>query len=111
LTYALGLLGSLLLAVGSFGAGAVPAGVGTLPAWVGIASCVVGVALLLMAWWLLRSRPVRSVLLAGALWSLPLLFAAPLLSRDVYAYAGQAHLVDLGSPPPPDALAARRSAG
>ncbi|GAC1440506.1 MAG: hypothetical protein NVSMB55_05420 [Mycobacteriales bacterium] len=100
MTYALGLLGSLLLAVGSFGAGAVPAGVWSLrPVWLGVVLCLAGLLLLLLAWWRLRSSSVRTVLLASGLWAGPLLLAAPLLSRDVYAYAGQAHLVDVGRNP------------
>ncbi|MCA1712033.1 MAG: polyprenol phosphomannose-dependent alpha 1,6 mannosyltransferase MptB [Actinobacteria bacterium] len=37
---------------------------------------------------------MREVLVACALWTLPLLFARPLFSKDVYLYAGQAVLDD-----------------
>ena len=92
----LGLLGSLLLAVGGFGVGAPPDRV-DIP--LALPMCVAGVLLLLLAWWRLRSASVRSLLTATGLWSLPLLAAAPLFSRDVYAYAGQAHLVLTGLDP------------
>lgn len=93
---AVGLLGSLLLAAGGFGAGAVPPSL----RWHSVLAlplCVLGVLLLVAAWWALR-RSSRS-LLAAALWSVPLLVTPPLFSRDVYAYAGQAHLVALGLDP------------
>jgi hypothetical protein len=103
---ALGLLGSVLLAVGAFGVGAVPASLDDwwLPAsstgrGVSYALCAVGVLLLLAAWWGLRSAGQRSVLAAAGAWALPLLVAPPLFSRDVFAYAGQAHLVVVGLDP------------
>lgn len=74
MTLALGLAGSVLLAVGHL--------------W------VLGVLLLVGAWWLLRGAGVRSLLLASALWTLPLLAARPLFSKDVYLYAAQAVLDD-----------------
>jgi hypothetical protein len=92
----LGLLGSVLLAVGGFGVGAPPA---RLDVPLALPMCVAGVLLLLVGWWQLRSAPVRAVLRTTGLWSLPLLVAAPLFSRDVYAYAGQAHLVLSGLDP------------
>ncbi len=58
--------------------------------------CVVA---LLASWWLLRDRSVRTVLTAAAAWSAPLLVVPPLYSRDLYAYAGQAHLVLVGLDP------------
>lgn len=102
----LGLLGSALLAVGAFGVGAVPA---SLNGWwlpsssagrgLSFALCGLGVVVLLLAWWRLRSADVRAVLRAAVVWSLPLLLAPPLFSRDVFAYAGQAHLVAAGLDP------------
>lgn len=98
--YAVGLVGSVLLAVGSYGGGAVPSGVWRLhPTWLGVLLCAVGVLLLLVAWWRLRGSATSAVLQAAALWSVPLLVSVPLFSRDVYAYAGQAHLVDAGLSP------------
>ena len=95
-----GLAGTLLVALGALGAGAVPID-GTwlgLPAGgadgAGTVAVAAGVALLLAAWWLSRRHLAdvapRALVRATALWSLPLLVAPPLMSRDVYAYAGQA---------------------
>jgi alpha-1,6-mannosyltransferase len=66
---------------------------------VSYALCGAGVVLLLACWWRLRSASTQTVLLAATSWAVPLLVAAPLFSRDVYAYAGQAHLVDVGLSP------------
>lgn len=106
-----GLLGAALLAAGGVGVGAVPRykdavaallGVQALHRsyagrWVALALVVVGLALLAGAWWrvgrMLDRLAPRSVVLVAALWSLPLLVGPPLFSRDVYAYAGQGHLV------------------
>ncbi len=107
-----GFLGTLLLAVGGIGAGAVPnigrdaiaetlhlqwlQGGGTTRT-VCAALALFGVALLTLSWWQLRFQlPVlapRALVLVAALWSLPLLLAPPLFSRDIYAYAGQGNLV------------------
>jgi hypothetical protein len=40
-----------------------------------------------------RGVPVKKVVLVVAIWTLPLLFAPPLFSRDVYSYAGQGEMV------------------
>jgi alpha-1,6-mannosyltransferase len=40
-----------------------------------------------------RGLPVRKVVLVVIVWTLPLLFAPPLFSRDVYSYAGQGEMV------------------
>jgi hypothetical protein len=106
-----GLLGTTLLAGGGIGAGAVPqykdAVAGFLHLeWVHsndtartvcTVLVLVGLLLLTSVWWQLRhlldSLTPRAVLVIAGLWSLPLLFAEPLFSRDVYAYAGQGHLV------------------
>jgi len=54
-------------------------------------------SLLLVCWWQLRRRLPdllpREVVVTAALWALPLLVAPPLFSADIYAYAGQGHLV------------------
>jgi hypothetical protein len=60
-----------------------------------------GVLLLLDSWLRLRPRagrpdPTRHILW---LWSLPLLLAPPLFSRDAYSYAGQGRLVHVGIDP------------
>ncbi|MDT7573627.1 MAG: alpha,6-mannosyltransferase [Actinomycetota bacterium] len=103
---ALGAVGSALVAAGGFGAGSVPASLagswlhGTSTGRV-VATVVsaTGVVALLVAWWLLRGAASRVVLTAAATWTAPLLVAVPLFSRDVFAYAGQAHLVDVGVDP------------
>lgn len=106
-----GLGGSVLLALSGPGAGAVPTyrdAVATLLHldWVHTSTAgrvvstffaLIGMVLLTSAWWQLRSNldrtAPRGILVAAALWSLPLLLSTPLFSRDVYAYAGQGHLV------------------
>src|SRR3954470_934198 len=60
-----------------------------------------GVLLMLDSWLRLRPRagrakPTRHVVW---LWSLPLLVAPPLFSRDAYSYAGQGRLVHVGIDP------------
>ena len=88
-----GLLGSGLITAGSWGSGALPPGQG---GWgPGTPLVLVGVLLLAAAWWLLRSGAVAAALL----WSLPLLVAPPLFSRDAYAYVGQGALVADGLDP------------
>ncbi len=54
----------------------------------------VGMALLVDAW--LRMRPVhgrKAPSLAWLLWSLPIMLAAPLFSRDAYSYAAQGKII------------------
>ena len=75
-----GVLGSALVATGG------------LVSWLGL-------ALLAASWWASRSLGVRHQRAAGLLWALPLLAAAPLYSRDLHAYAGQAALVVAGHDP------------
>jgi hypothetical protein len=64
---------------------------------------VAGVLLLTGAWWRIGRRLSElgsaTLLKAAGLWSMPLLVAPPLFSRDVYAYAGQANLVANGLDP------------
>jgi alpha-1,6-mannosyltransferase len=63
----------------------------------------VGVLLLVGAWWRARRSldelAPSALVRATALWSLPLLVAPPLFSRDVYSYAGQALLAARGTSP------------
>ena len=100
-----GALGSLLVGAGALGAGARPA-VGfwpELPRVLGTVLVVIGVLLLVGAWWRARRSlddvAPSALVRATALWSLPLLAAPPLLSRDVYSYAGQALLAARGISP------------
>ena len=88
-----GVVGSTLVAVGGWGSGALPPG--TSGRGPGTPLVLVGVLLLSAAWWQLRASAGRAALL----WSVPLLLAPPMFSRDVYAYAGQAALVVEGLDP------------
>jgi hypothetical protein len=108
---ALGLGGSVLLAVGGLAAGAMPAqvpfGLAILrrhPGW-GIVLAYTGLVLLIAAWWhlghLVRSatgeRPTpKQLMVTLAVWSAPLLLAPPLFSRDVYSYLAQGAMVGAG---------------
>jgi alpha-1,6-mannosyltransferase len=112
-----GTVGSVLLALGSTGAGALPAaGLDLLrgSSALALALCVVGVLLLSAVWWASRGGSARHQLTAAGLWSLPLLLAAPLASRDAFAYVGQGALVAEGLDPyavGPGALASSPTAG
>jgi alpha-1,6-mannosyltransferase len=106
-----GALSTTVLAVAGVGAGAVPgpkdAIAGTLhlnglhgDPWVeAICTVLTLIAMigLVSCWWRLRTLLItlspRALVLITALWALPLIFAPPLFSRDLYAYAGQGHLV------------------
>lgn len=106
-----GVVGTSLLAFGGVGAGAVPHLKDAIALFLHLTwlhdngpiqtVCTVlvfvGMLLLVTCWWQLRhllgSLSPRSILLVAGLWSLPLLIAPPLFSRDVYAYAGQGNLV------------------
>ncbi len=116
-TIALGAEGSLLMLLGSLGAG------GTLmrdPVLadgplsliryghgreLAFAATYLGFAVLLWAWIrlgrgvLAHLVPARGVLLAGAAWMVPLLIAPPLFTRDVYSYLGQGLLAVHGLDP------------
>jgi hypothetical protein len=112
-----GLAAALLLAAGAYGAGALPAGdpaaelrgrglaAASLEFRLGLAACLVGTVGLVAAWWRV-GRHVhddvpgpRWLAVTGALWTLPLLFAPPLGSRDVYSYACQGWLYAHGMNP------------
>ena len=97
-----GLAGSVLVASGSWLAGATPGpaprtvggAVGTDAGFrVGLVAALVGLAVLSGVWWRLVTgapRPSRRWLLTtGLVWLLPVLLAAPLGSRDLYASACQ----------------------
>lgn len=118
--YALpGFLGSLFMSLGSLGVGWFPLSIDALK-WplvnflqtqtVGLALSrslvVVGAALLLQAWLVigidtLHSKTVTTNQLYAtlAIWISPLLFAAPLFSRDVYSYYMQGRLLLNGHNP------------
>ena len=111
-----GLTGSLLLAGGGWWAGATPGPAPqqraealwgtTVGSRLGLLACLIGLVLLGWAWWRLaglttgwgraksdrgaQEHPTtRWLLITGVLWAAPLLLAAPLASRDLYAYACQ----------------------
>lgn len=112
----LGLLGSVLVAVGSLGIGITPKpdpiahlpGLGllrsTLPGQaLATGSIIAGIAVLLTAW-LALGRDLRAGTGPGVaglrralwLWAWPLLLTPPLFSRDAYSYAAQGNLVRHG---------------
>jgi len=114
-----GFAGSVLLALGSLGAGAPPVydpvkrtpviavlrdGIGER---VALALVYLGLAVLGMAW-LHLGRSLRhgeagtdpsQLLRTAALWGAPLLVCVPLFSRDLYAYAAQAQIAHAGLDP------------
>src|SRR6478735_6399884 len=113
-----GTLGMSLVAAGSISPAFLPADTFELPAsplierfgleWLGTGAgrvlttvmLAVGLALLVDAW--LRMRPVhgrKAPSLAWLLWSLPIMLAPPLFSRDAYSYAAQGKIVSRGMDP------------
>jgi len=118
-TVAAGLAGSVLLLLGSLGAGAMPAydpvkrtpvlavlrhGVGER---IALTLVYAGLAVLALAW-LHLGRSVRRrepgteqtrLLRIAALWGAPLVVAVPLFSRDLYSYAAQAQITHAGLDP------------
>lgn len=113
----LGTLGSVLLALAGFGVGALPVDGGPaaalgLPgltfghgALLAMVLCWAGVALLVLSWLSLGPRavagrlPVRDGAWATALWSLPMMPAVPLFSRDAYSYLAQGAMTAAGVDP------------
>lgn len=114
-----GLCGSVLLMVGSLGAGALPVydPVSRTPVLrllrqgggpdVALGMVYGGLALLCLAW-LYIGRAVRrgldgtgtgDLIRTFLMWAAPLLLAAPLFSRDMYSYAAQAQLTHAGLDP------------
>ncbi len=91
----LGLAATVLLAASGFLAGKPVPHDG---AWLlGVVVWFVALALLIRAWWTLRDETdQRGVLVTAAIWSVPLLFAPPLGSHDIYAYACQGQLFNAG---------------
>lgn len=116
-TVLLGLLGSILLAAGAMGAGAVlvqdPLLTGGPLSWLryghgrDIARTVLYTGFGLLVWaWVRLGRDVlrgiadrRQVLTAGGLWIVPILGCPPLFTRDVYSYLGQGALALAGLDP------------
>ncbi|MGW5241826.1 polyprenol phosphomannose-dependent alpha 1,6 mannosyltransferase MptB [Monashia sp. NPDC004114] len=107
-----GMLGMTLVAAGSISPAFLPSDAFEPPSsslidrlnleWLGgpvgrvvtTALLAVGMALLVDAW--LRLRPVsgrKAPSLAWLLWSVPILFAPPLFSRDAYSYAAQGQII------------------
>lgn len=116
----LGLTGSLLMAVGALGSGALPVpnplfglrvlGLPARNATLAIAVTYAGIGLMVLAWlWIgkmLRSRgavapaPDRAQLArTAALWAFPLAVAPPMFSRDVYSYLAQSAILARGLDP------------
>ncbi|NES12406.1 MULTISPECIES: polyprenol phosphomannose-dependent alpha 1,6 mannosyltransferase MptB [Micromonospora] len=95
-----GLAGAVLLTVAGWLGGALPdappvtrlVDVWDAPHGPGVLACwLAGTLLLVWAWWSLRwgAPSTRWAYLTAGLWSLPLLVAPPVGSRDVYSYACQ----------------------
>ncbi|WP_211268979.1 polyprenol phosphomannose-dependent alpha 1,6 mannosyltransferase MptB [Saccharothrix syringae] len=109
-TILLGVAGVMLLALGGTGAGAVlkhdPLIADTSLSWIryghghDLATAVLYLGLGLVIWsWVRLGRMVRNrhvgspaVLTAVVAWTLPLLFAPPLFSKDIYSYLAQGQL-------------------
>lgn len=121
---AVGLLGSLLVVAGSFGVGWL-ASASPINRWQWLipwrtqeAGVMTGTVLLTLGCWVMfwawlrlgqTVRPfgrgsLRTVNLATALWSLPMVVALPIFSRDIFAYVGQGRLMVAGQDPYRDAI-------
>ncbi|MEB8327003.1 polyprenol phosphomannose-dependent alpha 1,6 mannosyltransferase MptB [Dietzia kunjamensis] len=112
-----GVLGSVLLTIAGFGAGALPVDGGVavaagLPGYtfghgevLALILCWAGVALLVTSWLALGPRavsgrlPTRDAVWATALWSAPMLPAVPLFSRDAWSYLAQGAMSAAGVDP------------
>ena len=109
----LGMAGSGVLAAGAYQVAARPGqadadGLPGLDQAAGTIACLVGLVILTTAWWLtgrVTAAPGGPPLTGGwmlvtaALWTVPLLLVPPIASRDVYAYACQGAVLELGSNP------------
>ncbi len=115
---ALGFLGAVLVALGSLGVGWLAVG-SPLNRWrwlvpwrvempgvfASVVILTVGVWVMYVAWLRLGRllRPwgtsLKELWIASVLWSVPLLLAVPIFSRDVYAYIGQGRIVLGGGDP------------
>ncbi len=113
-----GTVGSLLLTVGSLGAGAAPVfnpvfripvlGLFSRMTTVALAFAFTGVFMIVLAWLALgrlsrpgRARAVSVPQMARTLimWIAPLVFTVPSFSRDVYSYLAQSEIVAMGQDP------------
>lgn len=110
-----GLAATVILTIGVYASGALPATdpgarlrrfgwAATPPSYrVGVAICLIGTVGWLLAWHRLGSNCERSgtrwQLMTGLLWTMPLLLAPPLASRDAYSYACQGWLYISGADP------------
>lgn len=114
-----GLVGSILLAIGAFGVGWLPVNtslhgnpvvMALRTPGVGVALArfcvIVGMALILQAWLVLgydvlrgKVRSLPALWWTLAAWSAPLILTPPLFSRDAYAYFTQGKLLIEGSTP------------
>ncbi|MFF0486393.1 polyprenol phosphomannose-dependent alpha 1,6 mannosyltransferase MptB [Streptomyces sp. NPDC004435] len=101
----LGAAGSLAVAVGGYGAGALPV-IGGGPLWsprasgvetAGAVLAALGLTLLVAAWWrygvLLARGAAGGALGTLTAWAAPLLLAPPLHSADVYSYVAQGAMI------------------
>jgi alpha-1,6-mannosyltransferase len=96
---ATGCAGSALVALGGFGAGALPVGAGHQHARLGLVCVYIGLALMVLAWWWYgRVAPAagRTAWVTLGLWAGPLLLAPPMFSRDVYSYLAQGLMAGAG---------------
>lgn len=116
-TILLGVAGVMLIALGGTGAGATlkrdPLLTDTSLSWIryghghDLATAVLYIGLGLVVWaWVRLGRMVRNrhvgsaaVLTAVVAWTLPLLFAPPLFSKDIYSYLAQGQLALNGLDP------------
>lgn len=113
-----GTIGSLLLAVGSLGAGAAPVfnpvfqlpvlGLFTRMPTVALAIAFTGMFMIVLGWlalgrlaWPGRERLISLPQLARTLvmWTAPLVVAVPMFSRDVYSYLAQSEIAARGFDP------------
>lgn len=127
---AVGVFGTLLITLGSTGAGWIGPG-STVRGWPIIEwprstqlmqnlctfAVIIGGLLLVAAWirlgTVLRKDPrpgnaLRNVIVASVAWAVPLAVAVPLYSRDLFAYVGQGRLVLNGINPYVEGIAAER---
>jgi alpha-1,6-mannosyltransferase len=113
-----GIMGALLVAFGSLGAGAAPV-YNPLPSvpviglfaripGVALAAALLGMGMIISGWLLLGrfARPGRPRLISRAqlnrtllMWAVPLMFIPPLFSKDVYSYLAQSSIVSRGLDP------------
>lgn len=117
-----GIVGSILIAVGGLGAGALPVvgnslwaipGVGFLARMLHTTTVTVfvGIALLVLGWLMLWRfclparvgsspvLPMRAIQRTFVLWVLPLVVTAPMFTQDIYSYLAQGSIAAQGMDP------------